>query len=286
MRRVNETNILGLIKSIKDSLPKAERKIAETILESPEDTIYLSAKQLGEKSGSSAPSVVRFCRRLDVDGFTQLKLMISSELSYLNKIGYSDITENESFYEIKDKLLGNAYQSLLDTSSLVSKDLVTEAVELIERSDIIYIYGVGSSYLVAKNFAQKWSRIGKNCIVESDPHVLIAAMTGNNQKALFIGISNSGETQEVIKLMDLARRISLKTLSITQFGKNSVSDLADVSMRHVRANEQLYRSAATASLHVQFYIIDILFHSYATKNYKATINKVVQSREEIGNYNQ
>lgn len=283
---MNESNIIGLIKSIKDSLPKAEKKIAEAIISSPEETIYLSAKQLGEKAGASAPTVVRFCRRLDVEGFTQLKLMISSELSSLDKKGYSDITEDENFVEIKEKLLGNAHQALLDTASLITEESVVAAVELIEQANIIYLYGVGSSYLVAKNFAQKWSRIGKNCIVESDPHVLIAAMTGNIQPALFVGISNSGETKEVVKLMKLAKRIQCKSLSITQYGKNRCSDIADVSIRHVRANEQLYRSAATASLHVQFYVIDILFHNYASQNYTPTIEKVLLSREEIHNYNQ
>lgn len=268
-----------------ESLPKAEKKIAQTIIESPEDTIYLSAKQLGEKAGSSAPTVVRFCRRLGVNGFTQLKLMISSELSKLSNNGYSDITEDENFYEIKDKLLGNAYQSLVDTASLVNEGTINAAIQLIEQTDIIYIYGVGSSHLVAKNFAQKWSRIGKSCIVETDAHVLIAAMTGNHRKALFVAVSNSGETNEVINLMKLANRTGCSTLSITQFGKNSVSDLADVSIRHVRANEQLYRSSATASLHVQFYIVDILFHSYATKHYNETIDKVLLSRQEIEEYN-
>ncbi|XJS09820.1 MurR/RpiR family transcriptional regulator [Aerococcaceae bacterium WGS1372] len=283
---MNETNIIGLIKSIKESLPKAEKKIADFIINWPEETIYLSAKELGEKSGSSAPTVIRFCRRLDVDGFTQLKLMLSSELSSLNKKGYSDITENESFTEIKNKLLGNAHQALLDTASLINEAAVMDAVILIEQADILYIYGIGSSYLVAKNFAQKWSRIGKNCIVESDPHILIAAMTGNNQKALFVAISNSGETSEVVKLTKLARRVQCKSISITHFGKNLLSEFADVSINHSKANEQLYRSAATASLHVQFYVIDILFHSYATKHYKNTIDKVLLSRKEIENYNQ
>lgn len=269
-----------------DSLPKAEKKIAQAIIDAPEDTIYLSAKQLGEKAGASAPTVVRFCRRLEVDGFTQLKLMISSELSKIKDMGYSDISADENFYEIKEKLLGNAHQSLVDTSSLIKEEEVNSTIQLIENADVIYVYGVGSSYLVAENFAQKWRRIGKMCIVEKDAHNMITIITSNSKKALFVGISNSGETKEVVKLMQLAHKIGCPTLSITQFGKNSVSDYADVSLRHVRANEQLYRSAATASLHVQFYIVDILFHSYASKHYEEALNRILVSRRAIKEYNQ
>lgn len=280
-----ETNIIGLIKSIKESLPKAEKKIAQAIIDAPEDTIYLSAKQLGEKAGASAPTVVRFCRRLDIDGFTQLKLMISSELSKLTDSGYSDISEDENFYEIKEKLLGNAHQSLVDTTSLIKEEEVNASIQQIEEADVIYVYGVGSSHLVAENFAQKWRRIGKIAIVEKDAHVMITLITGNQQKALFVGISNSGETKEVIKLLQLANKAGCQTMAITQFGKNSLSEEADVTIRHVRANEQLYRSAATASLHVQFYVVDILFHTYASKHYEDAIDRILLSRKAIKDYN-
>lgn len=59
-------------------------------------------------------------------------------------------------------------------------------------------------FIIMSSFAQKWNRIGKSCIVESDVHILIASMTGNNQKAVLVGISNYGETKEVINIMKLA----------------------------------------------------------------------------------
>ena len=86
--------------------------------------------------------------------------------------------------------------------------------------------------------------------------------------------------------MQLANKVGCQTMSITQFGKNSVSEEADVSIRHVRANEQLYRSAATASLHVQFYVVDILFHTYATKHYEVALDKILSSRKATKEYNQ
>ena len=113
---------------------------------------------------------------------------------------------------------------------------------------------------------------------------MITLITGNQQKALFVGISNSGETKEVIKLLQLANKAGCQTMAITQFGKNSLSEEADVTIRHVRANEQLYRSAATA-LHVQFYVVDILFHNYASKHYEDAIDRILLSRKAIKDYN-
>lgn len=278
------TNILGLIKSLLNELPKAELRVAMFILEQPRDVLNMTAQELGKASKASAATVVRLSKRLEIDSFPQMKLMLMKELDNGVIKGYSDISANEPLVDIKNKLLGNAYQSLSDTASLLDNELIEEAVHAMEKAKIIYIYGVGSSHLVAENLAQKWSRIGKTCISMEDTHSLIAAMISNSEDKLFIGISNSGRTSEVVQLMKIANNNHCNTMSITQFGKNPVMDAATINLQHVRVNEQAYRSAATASLHVQFYLIDVLFHAYASKNFETIINHVVASREEISMY--
>ena len=278
------TNILGLIKSLLNELQKAELRVALFILERPRDVLNMTAQELGKVSKASAATVVRLSKRLEIDSFPQMKLMLMKELDNGVIKGYSDISANEPLVDIKNKLLGNAYQSLSDTASLLDNELIEEAVRAMEKAKIIYIYGVGSSHLVAENLAQKWSRIGKTCISMEDTHSLIAAMISNSEDKLFIGISNSGRTSEVVQLMKIANNNHCNTMSITQFGKNPVMDVATINLQHVRVNEQAYRSAATASLHVQFYLIDVLFHAYASKNFETIIDHVVASREEISMY--
>ncbi|MDN6731435.1 MAG: MurR/RpiR family transcriptional regulator, partial [Atopostipes suicloacalis] len=195
--------------------------------------------------------------------------------------GYSDIRANESLKDIKEKLLGNAYQSLSDTLPLLDEETIEKANSAIEQAEIVYLFGMGSSYLVAQNISQKWSRIGKTCIVMSDTHSLIASMISGQKKKLFIGISNSGETSEVIQLMKVAQQNGLETMSITQFGGNALSKEAKINLQHIRVNEPAYRGAATVSLHVQFYLVDVLFYAYSSKNYKEVMNHIISSREEI-----
>ncbi|GEL67947.1 MurR/RpiR family transcriptional regulator [Marinilactibacillus psychrotolerans] len=279
-------NILGRIKSISDQLPKAERKIARFILEKPEQVINMTASKLGQEAESSAATVIRLCKRVDIPSFTQLKVLISREVIQTNPIGYSDITPDEPLEDIMDKLLGNAFQSMQDTVSVMNEQDLLEAVESLKSSSIIYLYGIGASNLVAENIAHKWNRIGKTCICMSDPHVLLAAMSSPKENQVFFGISNSGETKEVVKILELAKENGYKTIALTQFGKNSLSKKADISLQHVRAQEGALRSAATSSLHAQFILVDILFYVYASKNYDKIINLIRHSREQIEKYSQ
>lgn len=223
-------------------------------------------------------------RSIGISGFTELKLKLSAEVDTSNYTSYSDISPGEPIKDIKSKLLGNAYQSMKDTVNLIDENVIDETNELIRKAPIVYVYGLGASYLVAENIAQKWNRIGKTVVCLSDAHLLLVILTSAVKEAVFIGISNSGETKEVIHMLKIAKNSGLKTISITQFGSNTISHLTDVSIHTVRSNEAELRSAATSSLLAQFMAIDVLFYAYVSESYEENITRIRQSRKAIEQY--
>lgn len=279
-------NILGLLESMIDELPKAEKRIAEKILEEPEEIVHMTASQLGKSADASAATVIRLSKRLNISSFTEFKIYISKEVEQEERANYSDIDVDESISEIMNKLNWNSSLAMKDTVSMLDEESILKAVELIYDASVIYVFGIGASSLVAENIAQKWSRIGKTCVPLTDAHVLLAALVGSEKDTLFIGVSNSGRTHEVLKLNEIARSEGHKTISLTRFGKNPLSKKSDVSLQHVRANEIEMRSAATSSLHAQFLVVDILFYVYASRNYNNTLDKIHDSRNAVNQYNE
>lgn len=277
-------NILGRTKSIIEELTNSEKKVGEYILKYPESVITMTTSELADKSGASPASVIRFCKSIHVPSFTQLKVNLSAEISTPAKYGYSDIQPNEAIGDIKAKLLGNAYQSMNETVALMNNERIEETANLLQNASVIYIYGIGASHLVAENISQKWSRIGKTSICGTDSHILVSMFVSAPKNSVFIGVSNSGETTEVIRLIDIAKKHGIKTIGLSQFGQNTVSSTADISLQTVRANEAELRSAATSSLHAQFIAVDILFYVYATRNYEQNIKHIQKSRQDVEEY--
>jgi DNA-binding MurR/RpiR family transcriptional regulator len=278
-------NILGLLKSMLNELPKAEKRIAEKILEEPEEVVHMTASELGTFADASAATVIRLSKRLKISSFTELKIFISREVESESREVYSDIDADESVQAIMDKLHWNSSLAMKDTVSMLEEDDLLKAVDIIRDASVIYTFGIGASSLVAENISQKWSRIGKTCVHINDAHVLLAALVGSEKDSVFIGISNSGETHEVIKLAELSRNHGHHTISITRFGNNTLSKNADVALQHIRANEIEMRSAATSSLHAQFLVVDILFYIYVSRNYDRALDKVFDSRGAVDEYN-
>lgn len=274
------------IELILDDLSKSERKIAILVLEQAELVLSMTVNELANASNTSPASVIRFCKSIGIASFTDLKVKLSAESVHRELPPTTDISSNTSIPEIKQRLLSNAYQAMDETLQLLNESLVHQATNQIKEASIVYIFGIGSSFLVAENFIQKWTRIGKTVLCFSDVHIFITSLSSAPADALFIGISNSGETKEIISLMQIAKEHGLKTLSFTQFGNNTLSKLADFSIQTVHSNEAKLRSAATSSLMAQFITLDLLFYAYILEGYDDNIARIQQSRQDLDIYKQ
>ncbi|WP_163651706.1 MurR/RpiR family transcriptional regulator [Listeria sp. PSOL-1] len=271
-------SVTSRIQGMIASLPKSEQKIGQVILKDPEWVVCSSIHSLAEKADASGAAVIRFCKSLNFAGFPELKRQLSIELSKPQKLGYYDVKPDDSFTSIKEKLVSNMVQAASDTICLLEEKNLLKACSILEEADTIYVYGVGASWLIAEDFAQKWLRSGKHVLASQDPHVLTMAFSSNNKPSAFLGISYSGETSSVLELTQLAKENSLTTISLTHFGTNRLKNIADLSLETSRAPESELRSTATSSRHAQFLTVDVLYYYYATLHYNEMIHHIQKSR--------
>ncbi|WP_034552636.1 MurR/RpiR family transcriptional regulator [Carnobacterium funditum] len=281
-----QSNLLFLIQEQLNDLPESEKKIAKKILEDPAAVIQMNATSLAAKAGSSSAAVIRFCHSIGLAGFTQLKLNLSADSQSIQEKLYSEIQQDEDLEQIKKKFLLQTHHVFKETNQSLSSKDVSKASDCFNESTTIYTYGLGASHLVAMDLQQKFSRLGKSVICSQDQHLLATSMSVAKKKAVFFAVSNSGEKQEVIALMKIAKNLGIKTISLTKESDNSLSQLADISLKTANTHEAPLRSGATASLLVQMYAIDLLFYDFATKNYQKTIENLEKSKDAIRNLTQ
>ncbi|WP_192987900.1 MurR/RpiR family transcriptional regulator [Carnobacterium mobile] len=276
-----QSNLLFLIQEQMNGLPESEKKIAATILADPAAVIQMNATSLALKAGSSSAAVIRFCHSIGLAGFTQLKLNLSADSHSIQEKLYSEIQPNEELEQIKKKFLLQTHHVFKETNQSLSSKRVAEATAWINESTVIYTYGVGASHLVALDLQQKFSRIGKSVTCSQDQHLLATSMSVATKDAVFFAVSNSGEKQEVIALMRIAKDLGIRTISLTKESDNTLSRLADIPLKTANTHEAPLRSGATASLLAQMYAVDLLFYDFATKYYQRTIENLEKSKSAI-----
>ncbi|MCI0767799.1 hypothetical protein LOK41_23955 [Bacillus sp. TL12] len=119
------------------------------------EVTQMTIHQLAKEAEASSAAVVRFCRSLGVTGFPDLKARLYAEVEHIHHVGYFDIEPNEKVQSIIDKTLSNTVQTFHDTVGQLETKSIEEAVEFLRETDVIYIYGVGASFLIAEDVVQK-----------------------------------------------------------------------------------------------------------------------------------
>lgn len=69
------------IRQLYPSLAQNDRKLADFLLDQPEEARHLSSQKLAEMAGVSQSGVVKFAQKLGYKGFPALKLAMSESLA-------------------------------------------------------------------------------------------------------------------------------------------------------------------------------------------------------------
>jgi DNA-binding MurR/RpiR family transcriptional regulator len=263
-------NILLKIRDMKDSLTPVERMVADYILANTEEIPHLSIKSLAQLSRTSDASVLRFCKTMGYNGYRSFIVSISASLGSREeeqKDEYTDIQPGDDLSTIITNISRNNCKSIEDTLSVINRNEVARAVDVLCRSNRIVFFGVGASGLVCQDAEQKFSRINKICHAYSDGHSQLTAATllGKGDVAIFI--SNSGDTIEILDALDIVKKNGARIIAITKYNKSGLAEGSDIVLS-ISTPEISIRSGAMGSRIAMLTIIDILFAGVASAEYQ------------------
>ena len=270
-----------ILREMLPTLPPSEKKIAQYILEHPQEAISLTAAELGKRSSTSGAAVIRLCKSLNLKGLQDLKLRIAGDLQKKNVAGYRDIKPNEDTLSVMEKTTNNSIQTIRETSELLVVEEVNKAVEALKKARSIHFIGVGASNIIAQDAQQKFLRINKSAYAFTDMHMAATQVANVNEQDVVVGISFSGETTEVAKILELANKKKAKTISLTKYGNYKVTKQAEINLYTSATTEPTFRSGATSSRIAQLHVIDILFMCVASHQYDKTLKRLDATREAV-----
>lgn len=247
----------------------AEKEILRFLRENPEEAAGYSIKQLADRTFSSAATIVRLCRKMGFTGYKELQKSLLYE-SGLRRESIrpveQEIGRNDSLEELVDKVTYKNIVSLDNTRKLVDLDILSHCVDLLEKSNTVYLFGIGSSLLVARDLYLKLLRVNKPCVICDDWHAQL--LQARNMKAgdLAVVVSYSGLTAEMITCAGEARERKAPVITISRFEQSPLVRLADYNLA-VAATELIFRSGAMSSRISQLNMVDILYTAYVHRRY-------------------
>lgn len=221
--------VLIKIKFLLPNLPRAEKAVAEYLIDKPDEFRSMTLAILSQESESSEASIIRFARRLGYDGFSTMKQAYLETMVDENTTLTFEVKPNDSTTDIFRKVIQNNIKTLEDTLALVSEDY-DKALDAILRAKSIHFFGVGDAFATGLLAHMKFSRIGFSGSANSDVTLQLITASTLTPDDIAFAISYSGASITTVKAMKIAKESGARTMCITKMSKSPLLKYTDINL--------------------------------------------------------
>jgi DNA-binding MurR/RpiR family transcriptional regulator len=268
-----DLGILITIRSLLPDLAPVERRVAQAVLDDPGGVAWRTISELSQSCGTSATSVVRFCRAVGLRGYPELRLALAGAVARDDAgavaAASNDIDPGDDPAVIVKKIAYADAKAVTDTAGHLDVATLVQVVDALSVARNIDIYGVGASGYVALDLQMKLQRIAKTAYAWPDPHMAISAAALRGSGDVAIGLSHTGTTVDTIDSLHEARSHGATTVAVTNFPWSPITEVADFVLL-TAARETAFRTGAMTSRIAQLTVVDCLFIMLAQRDLPGT----------------
>lgn len=260
-----DMDFFTLLHQVSPTLTSTEKNLATYLLKHTDKATHMTIRELGEAAGVSPSTVVRFVRTLGFDRYSRMMISIARADAVVDMDAKKENVQNISDIatyaaRLEETLTKTIRQSI---GILMENDGVEQAAEQIVNADMVYLYGVGSSGVIAQELLQKLLILGRPCFYQSDSYISAASVQNIGARDVAVGISYSGRNQAVITAVENAKKQGAAIICITKLGSR-LAKLADVCLC-VPPVLQLGRKGENLSRYTQSIALDMLFYEVSNR---------------------
>lgn len=216
--------VLEVIRDNYEKIFSAEKKVAEFILQNPQEAVNSNVSELAKRSGVSDATVVRMCHHLGYKGYYQLRLLLAKD------IGRETQHKNEEMENAPNsvtKIFQEYANALTEIGKNINENDMKACVNLIKTCKQAHILAVGNTTPLALYMGFRLGRLGIKCTYDIAPEYFMNHVNLADKEDIIIAISQSGSSKQVIQGMELGKEKGLKMIAITAYKQSPVSELAD-----------------------------------------------------------
>ena len=150
------------IERVYETLSKSDKNIADYFLNNGEKILTLTIYELAAIIGTSPASISRFVRKVLGKTFAETKIELARNIESLSLENSNEIFEWASdFEEMPNKIISHIDIICKDVMDFNGINVFKEAITLLAKAESIYLFGVGSSGIVAQDLRQKLIKLKK-----------------------------------------------------------------------------------------------------------------------------
>ena len=229
-------------------LPENQQKVANYILEQPNELAFVTSDTLARRLKISKPTIVRFARSLGYKGFTDLQQESVGAL-------HSDLSTIPTFLEDLKKQMHNEalgrvveaeLQNINESLSHFDRAVFNDVVELLLRAEHVYTMGLGISALLAQILAYELRQVAVRAqSLAGGPMRFVEMLALAGARDVAVGFSFPPYSRETIDAAAFAKKRGMKVIAFTDARTSPMTFHAD-QVIVVQTKNMLYTNSISA----------------------------------------
>jgi len=215
---------LYLINKRFNNLRKSEKRVAEFVQKHLDEVVLLTTQGLADRCDTSDATVIRFCRSLGYNTFNEFKTALVPELLQSGESILKGIGEKKEPQKIKETFLHNLHQQIDSSVLNQSFSTIKSVAKQIIKAKRIIILGMGGAAGVAYILNDSLGGLGIYSNYINDRSIIQNIIPTLTSSDVVIGISHSGETEEIVSAIKVAHEYGSVTIALTNFSPSPLTN--------------------------------------------------------------
>ncbi|MEH7303284.1 MurR/RpiR family transcriptional regulator [Neobacillus drentensis] len=219
------------------SFNELETSLYNYICQNGDKVAYMRIRELADETHVSTATILRFCRKVNCEGFSEFKVKLKMHLEGNKKTVIKSV--HHSVVEFFERTLKGDIEVK-----------IKQAASLVNTAENVIFIGIGSSGILAEYGARYFSSLGKFSLYIKDPHFPIHTKLRNN--SVTIALSVSGENNFTVTHLNQLKQEGSKIISITNNKLSTIAKISDINIPYYVTEEFVEEANITTQVPVVY----------------------------------
>lgn len=215
--------VIDQIFSCYNELFDAEKRVADYILANPDKVIDMTVSEVAEVSEASNATIIRVCKKCGCQGFHHLKIKMAKESVATQEKQVSNTIDIQDMEQSLHNILVNKCEELKQTLVNIPAEELKAIVNCIKGARLVVFAALGNTIPVALDGAYKFNQLGITTLASTIWETQMAVTHTISDRDVVIAISASGESKNLLTLVDIAKEKGATAIAITNYAKSSLA---------------------------------------------------------------
>lgn len=205
---------------ILQSFNDLEMLVYSYIMEHKRKIQFMTIRELADAVHVSTSTILRFCRKTGCDGYAEFRVQFKNFLKN---------QEEKDKAPDSDTAMDEIVNFFRTATSTRYEQQIKEAAGVIKKAKQLIFIGIGTSGILGKYGARYFSNLGKYSQFIEDPYYPIVM---DMEETVVVALSESGETQETVRLAGRFMEHNCRLVSITNGSANVLAKMSDYNLAY------------------------------------------------------